>query len=115
MQDFTCKFMHFRLPEYATRGGELLRLGPTARGGATLAYEVRDGLLYGAIAYCNPSDNFNHKYGRNKANGRLQQLLFGTREKDHDKYFVLPEESGLDTIASFLIDGMGYFRRGPRK
>ena len=41
-------------------------------GGTTVAYRLNDsGLIEYGIAYCSPFENYNKKFGRNKATGRL--------------------------------------------
>lgn len=84
------RFIHYRVP-HDELNGEV-----QARGGATIAYVVRDGFVLAAAAFCNPMDNFNRKYGANKAEGRLMQLIgktmnngevVPTAEPDDDKYF----------------------------
>lgn len=41
-------------------------------GGNTIAYRVNDsGYVEFGIAFCSPHDNYNKKFGRNKAAGRL--------------------------------------------
>jgi hypothetical protein len=41
-------------------------------GGSTIAFrELSDGSIEYAVAFCSMKDNFNKKYGRTKAEGRL--------------------------------------------
>lgn len=112
----TCKYMHFRNPitKHDEEWGLDDVVGIDSKGGATVAYTEQDGKLFAAVAYCNPTDNFQYRYGRNKAAGRLQQLLAKPELNDSDKYFVL-DSDGLAELHRFMVDDLGYFHRGPRK
>jgi hypothetical protein len=49
-------------------------------GGATIAYtEVPGGVMF-AMANCAPTDNYNKRYGRDKAQGRLKSV-------NHQRFF----------------------------
>lgn len=110
------KFTHFRAPSYHVELGKaLVTDGINSRGGATVAYLEQEGKLYAAVAYCNPTDNFCYKYGRNKAQGRLTQLTYKPELNDSDKYFILDPATGLETLHKFMTDDMGYIHRGQRK
>lgn len=101
------KFIHYRL--HSEADGSIL-----SRGGATASILEKDGKTYAAVAYCNPSDNFNFQYGRAKADGRLTRLLDNTGLADDDKYFVR-EGTAADFVRaldSFMSTDMGYFSRG---
>lgn len=110
------KFTHFRAPSYRVENGSAVYTdGINSTGGATVAYLEKEGKLYAAVAYCNPTDNFCYKYGRNKAQGRLTQLTNKPELDDSDKYFILDPKTGLSTLHKFMTDDMGYIHRGPRK
>lgn len=81
------KFYYFRYPITEQHLGEEVVVGKAAQGGAVLAYVERDGQLFAAASYCHPNDNFNFNTGRNKAEGRLVQLLEDVDRADFDKYF----------------------------
>ena len=110
----SCKFMHFRLAEYDMREFSLTPVGISPQGGATVAYTEKDGKLFAATACCNPKDNFNYAYGRNKAAGRLTQLLHNPEKQDDEMYHIFPAEDGLESLRKFFEDS-GYIHRGPRK
>lgn len=99
------KFMHFR--DIDSRGN----VHP--RGGATVAYTVDGRYTLAAISFCNPTDNFNFQYGRNKSKGRLTQLRARKELADDQTYFIFNSEGGFTAIIDWL-DSLGYRRRGPR-
>lgn len=99
------KFSHFR--DIDKRGN----VNP--RGGATVAYRTEGKYTHAAVAFCNPIDNFNFQYGRNKSNGRLTQLLARKELADDQTYFIFNSEQGLTPVADYL-GALGYRRRGPR-
>ena len=46
------------------------------RGGSTVAFrELGNGFIEYATSYCSPKDNFNKKFGRIKATGRLSSNI----------------------------------------
>lgn len=100
------KFKHFRAPP--TIKGE--RMSP--QGGCTIAYIDNGEKRYAAVSYCSPLDNFQFRYGRDKAAGRLVQLVSGTVEADSDKYFQTDAalDKFLTTLDGFMIRDMGYVR-----
>lgn len=110
----SCKFVHFRLTQYDVRGFNIVPVGISPQGGATVAYTEKDGKMYAAAAYCNPNDNFNFAYGRNKAAGRLTQLLHNPEKQDDEMYHIFPAEDGLQNLRKFF-EASGYIHRGPRK
>lgn len=99
------KFSHFR--DIDKRGN----VNP--RGGATVAYRTEGKYTYAAVSFCNPIDNFNFQYGRNKSNGRLTQLLARREIADDQTYFIFNSDKGLTPVADYL-GALGYRRRGPR-
>lgn len=121
--DSRIKYRHYRALRRVTHAdGESLEVDP--RGGATVAYTRRTMGAYGeqmylvGIAYCNPRDNYQKHYGRDKAMGRLTQLeLHGghTGEED-DKHLVVDAEDEHELLArldSFMVDlgDDGYYPR----
>lgn len=67
------KFRHFRSILIIEKvDGEERVVEPNA--GATLAYTKTDTGYAAAIAFCNPVDNYNKKYGAAKAEGLLRRF-----------------------------------------
>lgn len=99
------KFMHFR--EIDDRGN----INP--RGGASVAYKQDGTFMYAAVSFCNPIDNFNFQYGRNKSAGRLIQLMQKKELADAQKYFIGSPDSVIADVTDYL-GALGYVRRGPR-
>lgn len=97
-------FRHYRVMEVLPRvGGEERVI--SGRGGATMAFvdvpKENGKLAFGAaIAYCNPSDNFQYVYGRNKSRGRLVQAASNNfTEVDDDKTFYIEVEDRDEFLA----------------
>lgn len=119
--DARIKYRHYR---QLRRKEDTDDLEVDPRGGATVAYTRRTMGAYGeqmylvGIAYCNPRDNYQKHYGRDKAMGRLTQLeLHGghTGEED-DKHLVVDaadEAELLSRLDSFMVDlgDDGYYPR----
>ena len=102
-------FLHFRIlqkREHAD-GSEFLVQGS---GGATLAYVEIDGLALGALAYCHPKDTFNKTIGRNKAEGRLKQLVDNPDLADDDVYFttILEDDESIYTWLATMTNHLQY-------
>ena len=95
------KFMHFR-----TEGLELDSI--SSKGGATAAYVEKGGKIYAAFAFCNPDDNFNFRYGRAKAKGRLVQLQKKPELVDDHKYHIIDkDELGDRTLVEEFLKRLG--------
>lgn len=108
-REYAGQFRHYR-PRL--EDGTIYNLG-----GATLSYTELDGKVYGALSFCSPFDNFNFQYGRNKADGRLSQLLRKPELDDEDIYFV--RESSLEdffrVFDAYMSDDLEYFRNVPEE
>ena len=85
-----------------------------SRGGATLAYtDNGDGTVVGAVAYCNPKDNYCKAYGRAKSAGRLKQNAANNFSlTDDDKFFRI--EADVKEFIGILDDHMGIYQLEPR-
>lgn len=109
------KYTHFRLQGLPN----LNRINIEPRGGATVAYVERDGVMYAAAAYCNPhKDNFCYAYGRRTATARLAALLQHPELADANKWFVskgASRDTFIAGIRDFMVDGLGYIHRGKKK
>lgn len=86
-----------------------------SRGGATLAYtDNGDGTFVGALAYCNPKDNYNRAYGRAKSAGRLKQnSAHNFTLTDDDKFFQI-ETSDSKEFLQIIDDTMALYELEPR-
>lgn len=93
-------FRHYRLLQTV---GDMRVIN--SRGGATMAFievaQEEGPAMYGAgVAYCNPSDNFQYVYGRNKSRGRLIQAGSNNfKEVDNDKTFYIEAEDRDEFLA----------------
>ena len=96
------EFLHFRKPRYESKLEGPVRNGVCSQGGATFAYVERDGIALGAMSYCHPSDNFSRMLGRNKAEGRLVQLLANAELEDENKYFIGVLDDYNNSLAEWL-------------
>lgn len=85
-----------------------------SRGGATLAYtDNGDGTVVGALAYCNPKDNYCKAYGRAKSSGRLKQnAVHNFALTDDDKFFRI--EGGVKEFLQIVDDTMCLYNLEPR-
>lgn len=64
---------------------------------ATIAFIDYDDAYFAAVAYCNPTDNFNKAMGRVKSTGRLVQVVLDTYPREGNweyKYFRGSAEDG---------------------
>lgn len=91
------KYRHYRALDYniLSDASGLDAIGTiSCRGGATLAYTEdvdKDGKKFfaGSVAWCNPKDNYNRKYGRAKSSGFLKQnAQAGYKYTDDLRHFV---------------------------
>lgn len=110
------RFMHFRCTE---ENGEtsFYTKSLSCKGGATVAYVQDEGRWLAAVTFCNPSDNFQYVYGRNKAAGRLIQLGGQNNLADNDKYFIIEADSVEEfkrCIVRHMCGNLGYVYRGAR-
>lgn len=114
-KSYDCKFRHYRGVDTS---GEV-----EARGGATVAYrklEGGDGFV-AAISYCREYDNFRKNYGRDKAQGLLDQNKYtGYTKDDVCQATGLPrflhvegedEKAFLSQLDEELYDNTGYMPR----
>lgn len=69
----TTKFLHYR---HVGEDGVV-----NSRGGITVAYVAAEEGATSAIAKCGPRDNYNRKYGRAKAEGRLNSPRFAEHHR----------------------------------
>lgn len=101
-----CKFVHFRAVGEDDNS-------IASRGGASAAFEEKDGEIYVAISFCSDDDNFNFRYGRAKASGRLTQLQQKPELVDGFKYHIIDkeevEETGLVKALVSRIGDAGYY------
>lgn len=83
-------------------------------GGAVIAFTEKDGRVFAAVSFAHPNDNFSFQYGRNKANGRLAQLLSKPELDDEDIYFVRESNLGdfFRVFDAYMADDLEYFRNG---
>lgn len=106
------KFMHFK--EEVSSGGN---------GGATISYvveEAKDGQrrVRAGVSFVHPNDNFSYEYGRNKADGRLTQLLLErTKPGNAGSYLdflVPPEGDPVGFLIEYMEDDYAMIPRGKR-
>lgn len=65
------------------------------RGGITYAFQEYDeGHILFAVAYCSTKDNFNKRYGRAKASGRLNSKNYCHRFDGDRKTFITAISGG---------------------
>ena len=108
-REYAGKFRHYRA-RYSD--GSVYNMG-----GCTLSYIEMDGKVYGACAFCSPYDNFNHQYGRNKADGRLVSLIRNPELADDDLYFIRKGSLAdfFRVFDTYMADDLEYSYNGQQK